>query len=120
MDINDAIRILDPETTRAALAEIEYYGGFSGRLAKAEAVREACEIAVAVMRDRQADEKNDPLTLDELRQMDGQPVWIDDWIEPYNGLELSEDASDYFEGRDVKKYGSAWFAYRRQPKEGAK
>lgn len=120
MDIDDAIRILDPETTAEALAEIEYYNGFSGHFAKVEACDEACEVAVAVMRAQQAAEKNDPLTLDELRQMGGQPVWIDDWIEPYNGWELSEDASDYFEGRDVKKYGSAWVAYRRPPKEDAK
>lgn len=70
MDINEAIRILDPETTSEALAEIEYYNGFSGHFAKVEACDEACEIAVAVMRAQQAAEKNDPLTLDELRDDD--------------------------------------------------
>ena len=78
---------------------------------------QAMRMAIGALRAKQDAEKNDPLTLDELREMDGQPVWVDDWIEPYSGWELSEDASDYFEGRDVKKYGSAWVAYRRQPKD---
>ena len=31
MTTKEAIRILDPETTAEALAEIEYYAGFSGQ-----------------------------------------------------------------------------------------
>lgn len=31
MTINQAIRILDPETTAEELAAIEYYGGLHGR-----------------------------------------------------------------------------------------
>lgn len=57
----------------------------------------------------------EPITLDELRQMGGDPVWIDDYVEDSYGWELSVDASDYFEGRDPEKYGSAWIAYRRKP-----
>ena len=33
MTREEAIRILDPETTGEALAEIEYYAGFSGKKA---------------------------------------------------------------------------------------
>lgn len=63
---------------------------------------------------------NDPLTLEELREMDGEPVWIDDWFEDFHGWELSETASDYFEGdsRTVEAYGTRWLAYRRKPEEG--
>lgn len=50
MTIEKAIRILDPETTAEALAEIEYYGGFFGQTAKVQAVTEACELAVAALR----------------------------------------------------------------------
>ena len=59
------------------------------------------------------------LTLDELRKMGGEPVWIDDWFEDSHGWELSEDASDYFDGygRTVKSYGTRWVAYRSKPKE---
>lgn len=45
-----------------------------------------------------------PLTLEQLREMDGQPVWI---VEaPYWGhWELSEDAEDYILDRDPDLYG---------------
>lgn len=50
MTREEAIRILDPETSTAALVEIEYYHGFAGHIARVEAVNEACKIAVADMR----------------------------------------------------------------------
>ena len=40
MTINQAIRILDPETTAEELAAIEYYGG----------LHEVCRVAVRIMR----------------------------------------------------------------------
>ena len=124
MDIDDAIRILDPETTGAALAEIEYYNGFSGHFAKVEACDEACEVAVAVMRAQQAAEKNDPLTLDELMEMDGKPVWIYSKFLPERScwkviyriflfqIELTDCTCLTFEG-----FNKDWLAYRRPPKE---
>lgn len=65
---------------------------------------------------------NDPLTLEELRGMDGEPVWIrtkydasksfwaivntkGDQVESYARVELFED------------YWSDWLAYRRKPEE---
>lgn len=50
MTREEAIRILDSATTVEALAEIEYYNGFSGKTAAVQAVSDACEIAVADMR----------------------------------------------------------------------
>ena len=50
MTINQAIRILDPETTAKELATIEYYGGLHGREKMAAACEEACRIAVGTMR----------------------------------------------------------------------
>lgn len=69
-----------------------------------------------------------PLTLEQLRQMDGQPVWImeqPDW----GHWELSEDAEDYIADRDPDFYGLSypdpegkgglhkigWFAYAYLP-----
>lgn len=52
MTREEAIRILDPETTGEALAEIEYYGGFSGRTAAVQAVSDACILAVAALREQ--------------------------------------------------------------------
>ena len=51
MTIDQAIRILDPETTAEALAEIEYYGGLRGREKLVAACDEACRIAVGIMRE---------------------------------------------------------------------
>lgn len=64
-------------------------------------------------------EKPKPLTIEELRQMDGEPVWIDDWWEDSHGWELSMNAADYFDGerRTEKEYGGIWIAYRHKPKE---
>lgn len=83
--------------------------------------REACRMAVIALREQEEQENRKPLTLDELRQMDGEPVWIDDWFEDFHGWELSEDASDYFDGdsRTVESYGTRWEAYRSKPKEHA-
>lgn len=84
--------------------------------------------AVAEKGDRDCPVPPEPLTLDELRQMDGQPVWIvesPDW----GHWELSADAEDYIAERDQDFYGLkhndpagryglhvlGWLAYRRPP-----
>ena len=53
MTNEEAIRILDPETTGEALAEIEYYNGFSGKTAAVQAVSDACVLAVAALREQE-------------------------------------------------------------------
>ena len=50
MTIEQAIRILDPETSAAALGEIEYYGGLRGKEKMLVACDEACRMAVEIMR----------------------------------------------------------------------
>ena len=42
---NEARKILHPNTTLTALAEIEYYAGFNGEEAKRKMVDEACLVA---------------------------------------------------------------------------
>ena len=49
MTLEEAIRLLDPETTGEAIAEIEYYNGFSGKTAAIQAITDACVIAVEAM-----------------------------------------------------------------------
>ncbi len=71
-----------------------------------------------------------PLTLEELREMDGEPVWIVE--EPNWGhWELSANAKDYLEDREEAFYGMkhddpqgryglhvlGWLAFRRRPVE---
>ena len=88
------------------------------------------ETAIAALREQMERSANEPLSLDELRRMDGKPVWIVE--HPYWGhWELSEDAEDYIEDRDPDFYGMryndpdgryglhvlGWLAYRRPPTE---
>ena len=53
MTREEAIKILDPDTTAEALAEIEYYNGFSGKSAAVQAVSDACVLAVAALREQE-------------------------------------------------------------------
>ena len=86
---------------------------------------EALDMAIAALRQQDA-RKNDPLTLDELRQMDGEPVWVEFqdgsggcWglvhitvfthIVFANGLYCTV-GKPYF--------GKTWMTYRRKPEEG--
>lgn len=133
MTTEEAIRILDPNTTREALAEIEYYGGFSGKRAKIEACNEACRIAVAALRAQQGSKgvdfdhfKNEPLTLDELRRMDGEPVWFETTLDD-RGWHIcygDEDGMIMCDNIECFEYSSfdpgapdAIIAYRHKPKE---
>lgn len=76
---------------------------------------EAYAMAIEALKEKAERENPTPLTIEELVQMDGVPVWIKD--KHSSGYEFSEDAADYFEGRNIKEYGKAWIAYRNKPKE---
>ena len=49
MNYKEARRILHPDTTAEALAEIEYYAGFKGHEAQMKAIEEACLLACKAM-----------------------------------------------------------------------
>ena len=49
MTIKEAIMLLNPKTTASALAEIEYYNGFSGKEACVEAIEDACRLAIEAL-----------------------------------------------------------------------
>ena len=96
---------------------------------------EALDMAISALRQqdhfREVTKKVEPLTLDELREMGGEPVWIvedPDW----GHWELSADADDYVADRDADFYGMkhndpdgryglhklGWLAYRQKPEDG--
>ena len=62
------------------------------------------------------------LTLDQLREMDGKPVWIVEWPK-WGHWELSENGEDYLAERDLELYGVTgenpngygWLAYTYPP-----
>lgn len=64
MTIDQAIRILDPETTTEELEKIYYYGGFHGNEVTDVAINEALRIALEVMRNCYKEKSN--MTLKEF------------------------------------------------------
>ena len=68
--------------------------------------------------------KNEPLTLDELRRMDGEPVWVQSpGVPEYGRWAIVEGVGenclflrDDFTCHD---YGKTWLAYRYKPEEGS-
>ena len=124
MTREEAIRILDPETTGEALAEIEYYNGFSGKTAAVQAVSDACVLAVAALREQEERENPKPLTLDELREMECEPVWCKcKPIEGGNGFwcicrkgTIIPPSGVRFDVKEIPN----WVFLRNKPKEDAK
>lgn len=65
---------------------------------------------------------NNPLTLDQLREMDGEPVWVE--RECGGQYRIIANCDKYFtnfeDGRYLlnNQYGKTWLAYRRKREEG--
>lgn len=130
MTREEAIRIIDPETTCNALGEIEYFGGFSGEWARSIALCEALSMAAAALREQETKcveiDTVKPLTLDELREMDGEPVWIRAkhygiYADIVNimGKEDGERRVHFSINYRLQENGcgKTWLAYRSEPKE---
>ena len=119
--VNEARRILYDEE-RSGCFSPEDIGMISAALG----------IARITLRAQEEAEKNEPLTLDELRQMDGEKIHIryvnhcktfyNDEIAPYYGKD--EQYIQRYNGMlracdlPLKYYGEEWLAYRHKPKEG--
>ena len=103
-------------------------------------LKEACRMAISILRARTDPPPNDPLTLEELREM-GLFEWL--WVEvihPTKSQLLREVESayyqvfeDYTDGDAIccgwpglihdfayEDYGKNWLAYRRKPEEEAR
>lgn len=88
---------------------------------------EALDMAIHALRAQQEQERNEPLTLKELRQMDGEPVWVvnvatkkcdgfhDEWALVSAARRNVESVSVIYH---FENYGEFWLAYRRKPEEG--
>lgn len=63
---------------------------------------DALEFALTALRSMQ--EAGEPLSLEQLREMDGKPVWIVEYPD-WGHWELSEDANDYIVDRNLNFYG---------------
>ena len=99
-------------TTMDAIRQIQVHRDFYDQDSP---THDAFTLAIDALKEKAERENPSPLTIEELWQMDGIPVWIKD--KHSSGYEFSEDAADYFEGRSPKEYGKTWIAYRHKPKE---
>lgn len=80
---------------------------------------DAVDMAISALRKqdhfREVTKKAEPLTMDELRQMDGEPVWCVSL-----GTKLSRGDGWYIGVNNwyMCGYGKTWLAYRQKPEEG--
>lgn len=120
MTIEEAIRILDPETRRKTVKAKPV-------LERINADQEACRLAVAALRAQQEQEDPKPLTLDELQEMDREPVWVvwlnsgirSQWfvVGSYDWRMMEFDDNMILERYGKRNAWDAWIAFRHKPKE---
>ena len=109
--------------------EIERPGSYYGAYAMHSTELEFVSMAISALRQRDVTDKdvgkNDPLTLDELRKMDGEPVYCveitgrEEWLFRRDGGfadMYGEFTSDDFMSWD--NYGKLWWCYSQKPEEG--
>ena len=77
--------------------------------------------------DKIAEQSNEPLTPEELREMDGEPVWVEipeehvsewciaKWDPLMKRMRLWGSGGKWFDGRNC---GKSLFVYRHRPEEG--
>ena len=133
MTTKETIKILsrEKECVQQALQKCADGSGYvspDGMIRAADYV-EACSVAIAALRAQQEQEDPKPLTLDELRQMDGEPVWLTgvepedtwariDYVETLTiGFSLFGDSETWC--FRAKHYGEIVFAYRHKPRGDA-
>lgn len=111
----------------------QYHKAIEKRLYKAASAWrqdfEMSELALAALREKLARDNPKPLTLEELRQMDGEPVWIvADHYGTYADVVriLGRDKGDARVSFSINYrlqengHGKTWTAYRHKPKEETK
>ena len=86
-------------------------------------LREALDMAISALRQqdhfREVTKKVEPLTLDELRQMDGEPVWVQSPGVPEYGRwaiveGVGENCLFLHDDFTCHDYGKTWLAYRQK------
>ena len=89
-------------------------------------LREALDMAISALRQEETVAKcnglNEPLTLDELRKMDGEPVWVQSPGVPEYGRwaiveGVGENCLFLHDDFTCHDYGKTWLAYRQKPEE---
>lgn len=128
MTREEAIRELE-----SAIKLSRYYLGVTTGLGDQLAINgltrniESREKAIAALREQEERENPKPLTIEELRQMDGEPVYViplekslkdkswEEWC-VMDGDEAEVPGIEYWSW-NLSAYGKTWIAYRHKPKE---
>ena len=127
-EIKKAIETLQGE---CGCVELDLSNSNAGE--KAQEFAEACHIAVQALHEKAERENPKPLTIDELREMNGEPVWVmvvdhkvfadkDDDFDGWGMCRKSwarlwdkERADLIHVDYDFEDYGKKWLAYRTKP-----
>lgn len=123
MTVEEAIKYAEKKKLRLE-EEIERPDSAYGAYAMHSTELEFVSMALSALRAQQELESNEPLTVDELREMDGEPVYIHSdtfpgdcgWrvVKKASVLDIQFTDGDCFL---FTFYGKSWIAYRRKPQE---
>lgn len=114
-------------TREEAISVLERVAHTESKWPGTEDTLEALDMAISALRQQETvtehHELNEPLTLDELLKMDGEPVWVvwpdgrikSQWfiISSTFWIEMFQE----WDGTLSKDYGKTWLAYRQKPEE---
>ena len=113
------------EQFNSEIDELATYDLYEEQIDELEQQREVVEFTISALRAQQEQKTNAPLTLDELKEMDGEPVYCveitgrEEWLFRRDGGfadMYGEFTSDDFMSWD--NYEKLWCCYRQKPEEG--
>ena len=107
----DGCFVLRPDRDRAAVAALRAYAAATDN-----------DVLATDILNWVGQESNAPLTLDELRKMDGEPVWVQSpGIPEYGRWAIVEGVGEnclfLHDDFTCHDYGKTWLAYRQKPEE---
>lgn len=108
MTREEAIKVLEKQFDKSC-------GNYRYQNAEKLDFEDALWMAISALRQQETvTNRNEPLTLDELRKMDGEPVWCVSL-----GAELSRGNGWYIGVNNwfMNGYGKTWLAYRQKQEE---
>ena len=124
MTREEAIECLSERVSIGKTCEQSCMVGFGVNI---DTLDEAIDMAISALRQqdhfREVTKKVEPLTLDELREMDGDPVWVQSpGIPEYGRWAIVEGVGEnclfLHDDFTCHDYGKTWLAYRQKPEEG--
>ena len=110
MNRDEAINILEYPVKKWSMEWDEREDGLS--------YYEALDMAISALRQQETvtnrNGLNEPLTMDELRKMGGEPVWL---VNQNGGRWVIMSGAYLCDRRKNADYGKTWLAFRQKPEE---